>query len=126
MDESVRPNVSLELFLRCIKEEPGSIDETELYFFDDSQKDVYCILGYLSGIDPAYPYWVGYGCDIKDGAAFSTAEDLIEAEIFHGKSLVDRWDSVYVSTIGMIPVEEWLVRCSFHNQIIAESGYWHL
>ena len=79
------------------------IDETNFYFSDDPKEDEHYI-GYL----PEYekPYWVGY-CDIPDGAEFNTAEELVEAKIFDGKSLKERWPFVRIVTIGGIDLDEW-------------------
>jgi hypothetical protein len=75
-----------EYFFRQLK--AGiSIDETCFYFVDDPQKEEHYI-GFL----PQYekPYWVGY-CDIPDGCEFHTAEELVNAKIFDGQSLIERW-----------------------------------
>lgn len=53
------------------------------------------------------PYWAGY-CDIKDGFECSTAEELLTAPIYDGKSIRDRWNDVVIITIGGIPLEEWM------------------
>lgn len=60
-----------------------SINETCFYITDDPSESEH-FLGFL----PQYekPYCVGY-CDIPDGTDFYSAEELINARIFEGKSL---------------------------------------
>ena len=80
------------------------IDETQFYFADDpNEKD--CFLGYL----PQYelPYWVGY-CDIEEGTEFKTADELVNAPIFDGQSLKERWDMVRIASIEGIPLDDWI------------------
>ena len=82
------------------------INETCFYFSDDAD-ETERYLGFLPQYDE--PYWVGY-CDIPDGAEFQTAEDLVSARIYHGKSLKERWDSVQIISIMGIPFDEWQTR----------------
>ena len=72
------------------------IDETTFYFSDDPD-ETERYLGFL----PQYeqPYWVGY-CDIPDGAEFYTAEELLNAKIYNGKSIKERWSTVCFITLG--------------------------
>ena len=83
------------------------IDETCFYFKDDPAKEEH-YLGYLPQYDK--PYWVGY-CDIPDGTEFFTAEELVNAKIFNGSSLKERWDHVRIISIEGICLESWLERC---------------
>lgn len=73
-----------------------NIDETCFYFTDDPDENEH-YLGYL----PQYkkPYWVGY-CDIEGGCEFESAKELVEAQIFDGKSLRERWSSVVICSIA--------------------------
>lgn len=81
-----------------------SIDETCFFFADDdTEKERY--LGFLPQYDP--PYWVGY-CDIPDGAEFFTAEELVSAPVFGGKSLRERWDQVRILSIEGASLDDWL------------------
>ena len=80
------------------------IDETQFYFADDpNETDRF--LGYL----PQYelPYWVGY-CDIEDGIEFRTAEELVNAPVFNGQSLKERWDMVRIVSIEGIGLGDWI------------------
>lgn len=86
-----------------------NINETQFYFADDpDEMDHY--LGYLPQYD--LPYWVGY-CDIEDGAEFKTADELINAPIFDGQSLKNRWDMVRIVSIEGVSLEDWL-ECFSH------------
>lgn len=81
-----------------------NIDETCFYFADDPSKNEH-YLGYL----PQYekPYWVGY-CDIEDGCEFDCAEELVNAKIFDGKSLRERWNTVVICSIQGCCFEDWM------------------
>ena len=75
-------NMDYDLFLRCLTECADRIDETEILFLDDEDRGD-CIMGcipyiMLNNRDKRVfetPYWIGTGCDIKDGAEFLNAED---------------------------------------------------
>lgn len=84
-----------------------SIDETCFYFIDDPQE-----LEHYIGFLPQYekPYWVGY-CDIPNGHEYVSAKDLVEAKIFDGKSLRERWDNVRIVSIWGICLDDWLKSC---------------
>ena len=62
-------------------------------------------LGYIAGKDK--PYWVGL-CDIKDGCEFYTAEELINAKIYNGKSLFECWDNIRILSLEGVPLDEWI------------------
>jgi hypothetical protein len=81
-----------------------NIDETCFYFKDDPDKNEH-FLGYL----PQYekPYWVGY-CDVKDGCEFENANELVDAPIFDGKSLRERWNNTVICSIEGCCLEDWL------------------
>lgn len=81
-----------------------NIDETCFYFSDDPREAEH-YLGFLPEHTP--PYWVGC-CDIPDGADFQTAEELVCAPIFDGRSLKDRWAQVRIAHIEGIDLEDWL------------------
>ncbi len=51
-------------------------------------------------------YSVGL-CDIPIGTTFKTASQLVEAEIFGGKSLRDRWGEIEVIECAALPFHEW-------------------
>lgn len=84
------------------------IDETCFYFSDDPEKIEHYI-GYLPEFDE--PYWSGY-CDIPDGTAYKTAEELINAPIWNGRSLRERWNEVRICHIEGVSLEDWLTFCS--------------
>ena len=81
-----------------------AIDETAFIFSDDPEETEHFI-GYL----PQYekPYWIGL-CDIENGCAFLTAEELFHAKVFGGKSLQDRWEDIDIFQIGGIDIEVWM------------------
>lgn len=60
-----------------------NIDETCFVFSADKEETEH-YLGYLPNFDK--PFWIGYR-DIEDGCEFKTAEELVNAPVFGGKSL---------------------------------------
>lgn len=81
-----------------------NIDETCFRFSDDKdEREHYA--GYL----PQYekPYWIGY-CDIADGCEFKSAYELVNAPVFDGRSLKERWNEAVIISIEGIPYEQWL------------------
>ncbi|HBM98900.1 MAG TPA: hypothetical protein DD413_05685 [Ruminococcus sp.] len=84
-----------------------AVDETAFYFKTDiNEKEHY--IGFISKQDK--PYWAGY-CDITNGCAFKTAEELFNAKIYDGKSIKERWNQIVIIQISGIPVEDWDIVC---------------
>ena len=91
-----------------------NIDETCFTFRDDpDERERY--LGYIPNYED--PYWIGL-CDVEDGCDFKTAEELVNAPVFDGKSLRDRWSSVIIHSIAGLSFEEWL---KYAEQVPPES-----
>ncbi|MGB4659904.1 MAG: hypothetical protein WBI07_12030 [Mobilitalea sp.] len=84
-----------------------SIDETCFYFIDDPQQEEHYI-GYLPDFET--PYWVGY-CDIPDGCEYYTAEELVNAKIFNGKSLKEQWLNIRIISIWGLGLDDWIKSC---------------
>ena len=42
---------------------------------------------------------------------FATAKELVEACVFNGKSLEERWDKVIIYSIEGIDLQDWLEVC---------------
>jgi len=81
-----------------------NINETCFYFADDpEEKERY--LGYMP--EQERPYWVGY-CDLPGGCDFKSAVELVNAPIFDGKSLKDRWDNVIICGIEGCSLDDWM------------------
>ena len=80
-----------------------SINETCFYFTDDADK-IERYLGFIPKYDK--PYWVGY-CDIPDGTEFCSAEELVNAKIYNGGSLKERWGSVRITGISGVDLDYW-------------------
>ena len=82
----------------------ANIGETNFYFSDDAA-NMSRWLGFTKGFEK--PYWVGY-CDIPDGTEFQTAEELVNARIYDGKSLKERWEKVRIFSIDGVDLNIWL------------------
>lgn len=80
------------------------VDETCFFFSDDPQEEKHYI-GFLPLFEK--PYWVSY-CDIEGGTEFFTADELVSAAIFDGKSLRERWGQVRICGIEGLSLRDWL------------------
>ena len=96
--------ICFEFFLEELKR--GEImDETSFYFIDEPGEPEHYI-GCLRQFEK--PYWVGL-CDIPDGTEFSTAEELVNAPIFNGLSIKERWNDIRIICMGGLEIEDYLV-----------------
>ena len=75
-----------------------------MFYFKNEDSDCH-YLGYTGNYKK--PYWAGY-CDIPDGAEFFTASELLNAPIYYGKSIKERWDSVIFENISGFYIGNWL------------------
>lgn len=81
------------------------IDET-MFYFDDDPTETEHYLG--CNRDNDKPYWAGY-CDVPDGCDFRTASELLNAKIYDGLSIKDRWNNILFMLVGGIHIDEWLM-----------------
>ena len=96
---------SYETFLRVLENDDiFAVDETSFYFTDDPQQTDR-MLGCLREYET--PYWLGY-CDDPEGCCFETAQQMLEAKVFDGRSVKDRWEQVVFSVVGGISLDDWL------------------
>ena len=72
------------------------------------------------------PYWIGTGCDIEDGGEFLTAEELLHAKVYGGRSIHEAWDKVHVLHFGYVPLDIFFNACSFSANVFEENGVWKL
>ena len=104
------PQISFDFFLAQLKR--GKImDETSFYFVnevDEPEHYIGCLLEY------AKPYWSGL-CDIPNGTEFSTAEELVNAPIYNGQSIKERWYDIRNESLGGLSVEDYLQYCIWNN-----------
>lgn len=84
-----------------------NINDTCFYFSDDPQ-EIEHFIGYMPEINAQYPYWAGL-CDVENGCSFSTAKELLEAPIYNGKSIKDRYDQLQFVSISGLSLEDWLL-----------------
>ena len=97
---------SFETFQKILENDDlFSIDETLFYFDDEPESEQCHYLGCIRGYEK--PYWVGY-CDVPDGCDFSTATELLNAKIYYGHSIKEKWNHLVFVTIGGIGIEDWL------------------
>lgn len=91
-------------FERILKEK--CIGEMSFCFEDEKEK----FLGIMKEYER--PYWIGE-CDNKDGMDFESAKSLVDAKVYDGKSLRERWAEVEIISIDALSAEEWLEMCYF-------------
>ncbi len=97
---------SFEVFqMILVKDDTFPVDETLFFFDDEPEKERTHYLGCLREYET--PNWIGY-CDIKDGCEFYTASELLNAKVFNGKSIKDRWEHIIIEQIGGISLKDWL------------------
>ena len=95
--------ISFDFFLEELKK--GHVmDETCFYFIDEMDEPEHYI-----GCLPEYekPYWAGL-CDIPNGTEFLTAEELVDAPIYDGRSIKERWQDIRFILLGGLSVEDYL------------------
>ncbi len=95
--------VDFDYFLSELKK--GEVMDETYFYFEDEVGTPEHYIGCLMQYDK--PYWAGL-CDIPDGTEFYTAEELVDAKIYDGKSLRERWDNVRVVCLGGIPVPDYI------------------
>lgn len=124
--------VQYQMIRRIMDECPESLDEVEIMIGDS-----YSIFGYLREYleigrfgmirkQPECPFWVG-DCDIPDGASFPTAEELVNAPLYKGRSLREVWDEVDIICAAGMPPEIWLEQMNIPGiQYDAAQDLWYL
>ena len=111
------------LFWRILTENPRSCDEIEGRIDGE-----YTIFGYLreysecrgsvwKTVRPEKPFWIG-DCDIPGGVSFLTAEELVNAAVFGGKSMREIWPLMEIDGAAGMPLEVWMEQMPF-----PEIGY---
>lgn len=141
MEEVYQHNMDYELFRRCLTDYPAAMNDTWFGFLDDPEYDE-CILGYNPTRPPRWseitkdpdscrprkvpdPYWVGDGCDVKGGAGFATADELLNAKVYGGRSIAEGWEHVCVYDLGgFYKLETWFKYHSFPETVVCEDGVW--
>lgn len=95
--------IDFDFFLAELKK--GKIMDETCFCFSDEMGEPEHYIGCL----PQYekPYWAGL-CDIPDGTEFLTAEELVNAKIYDGKSLKERWEKVRLIYLGGISAMDYL------------------
>ncbi len=87
-----------------------NVGEVEFYFKNDETKTEH-FLGYMpmTGEEKSNPtpYWIGLS-DIEGGCAFASAEALVHAPVYGGRSLREIWDEIEICTIEGVDAEDWL------------------
>ena len=124
--------IQWELFWRILTENPHSCDEIEARIDGE-----YTIFGYLKEakawqgwrwVTTHYdrPFWIG-DCDIPNGVDFATAEELVNAPVFGGKSMREVWPQMEIDGAAGMPVEAWMAQQPIPGMIYeAAQELWRL
>lgn len=91
-----------DFFFRCL--EGGSNVGEICFYFSDEPGEPERFIGFMP--DHPQPYWAGL-CDIPDGCGFPTVQELVNAPIYGGRSLRERWDKLVLVTLDALSPEEW-------------------
>jgi len=75
------------------------------FYFADDPEEAERFIGFLPGDER--PYWIGL-CDVENGCEFATAEELVNAPVFSGSTLKQRWGQVVICTVEGLALEDWL------------------
>lgn len=105
--------MTFDFFFEQLNNKNTMMDEICFCFKDDETETEHFV-----GYTPKYkngiftiindkPYWAGL-CDIPNGCAFTTAEELVNARIYHGKSLQEVWDDITIFSIAGLDVKDWI------------------
>lgn len=81
------------------------------FCFSDDKYSKEHMIGYKDKFKQEKPYWIGV-CDVINGCEFSSAEELLKAKVFGGKSMLDRWDEIIFLDVNGITAAMWNKR--FH------------
>ena len=111
-------HIQWNLFWRILTENPNCCDEVKGRIDGE-----YTIFGYLrvyrecrggvwKTVWPEKPFWIG-DCDVPDGAGFLTAEELVNAPVFSGKSMREIWPLMEIDGAAGMPVEVWMEQQPF-------------
>lgn len=79
------------------------------FYIEDNNKFEDCWIGFNADYDE--PYWFGLPFDEKNDYDYKTADEILNAKVFDGKSLKDLWDQVYFYSINGISANDWVVFC---------------
>lgn len=101
---------SVEKFTELFTKNPLLLNESAFRFVSDPispRQPGYIterMIGWCEG--EKHPYWIG-GCDNDREAQFDTAEELLHAPVFSGRSMADRWHEILWLSLMSIDPSEW-------------------
>jgi len=92
-----------DYFLAQLKR--GNIMNDTLFYFVDEPGEPDHYIGCF--MDCNKPYWAGY-CDIPNGTEFYTADELVNAPIYDGRSIKERWSEVRIIYMGGLTIDDYM------------------
>lgn len=101
--------ISFEEFEQLLKyDAAGECSCTEVFFhIDDDLEYTSCWLGKMSGKNADEPvYWYGLSQDGSQAYDFNSLNDFINAPVFHGETIKNKWNFVTLSSIDGCSVTE--------------------
>ena len=79
------------------------------FYIEDNDKYDDCRIGFNDDYDK--PYWFGLTPDGNNAYKFKTADEILSAKVFDGKSLKDLWSRVYFYSLNGMDPKDWVALC---------------
>lgn len=94
--------IPLQTFVHCLKNGTNMKEVCFLFCDDTDQQE-----RWLGQNPDQTGYWVG-NCDRKEGAEFGTVDELMNAPVFDGKSLQQRYAQMRIVSVEGCSLQDWL------------------
>lgn len=76
------------------------------FYIDGIDKYDDCWIGFNDQFEE--PYWFGITPDGNNAYEYNTADEILNAKVFDGKSMYELWDKVYFYSINGVDTLEWI------------------
>lgn len=76
------------------------------FYIDGIDKYNDCWIGFNDQFEE--PYWFGITPDGNNAYEYNTADEILNAKVFDGKSMYELWDKVYFYSLNGVDVLEWI------------------
>ena len=104
-------NIPFDYLLTLLRELGEDMDGTAFYFLPERGTGTERTLGCLPAgpHTGGLPYWAE-NCDRAEGLRCETAEQLLDAPVYGGRSLRERWSEVWLYRIGGMYTNDFISR----------------
>ncbi len=76
------------------------------FYIDGIDKYDDCWIGFNDQFEE--PYWFGITPDGNNAYEYNTADEILNAKVFDGKSMYELWDKVYFYSLNGVDALEWI------------------